>query len=594
MSWPSVYSFNFCENPSFEQDLTGVEAVMGAAILQDRSMAYSGMYSLNVTTPGMATGEGVALPPGDVLATSSGAVSFYLQGNTPTSTGTLNIYVLDLTSSATLGSTTVTFTPQQSWQRVQVTGLSLVNAHSIQVWVETATPQITSFNIDAVQYEPSLTLNSGNLPTPYIDGDQPFGFWVGTPEESASYKLYQFQMGASGDILTFGQGSLLVQGLQASLVFSDPASGPTQITGGIDLSGLPHAGPNGTIIQGPGGTVVVSGITTLLMLAGLDNFAIWQAGDADPAQTLVSYNNAGVSTGTNTSGSAGYTRPFSTFSAPQAFSGSLSYNIWNTAAYYAVGYQFGSLANNAAQNISHVQAELVPFTGGNPVPSAYQRPRALTAILAPTTMNYVTNPSFTNDTTGWAAVPSTTISRTTAQKFIGGASLFMTGTGTNIGAYIPVPDLIVGETYTASGYVLTTDVGTRNVTVAINPGSTFTSVASATVTALTTGWTQVDVQFTATTSTTVLAFWCQGPGGTSTTMNWYLDGVMVNPGGLVPYGDGYTSGWSFEGTPGDSRSYYYERGNIAYAAIQEILADHLPYGLHAYAPVYFTPVTQYS
>lgn len=592
MAWPNVYTYNFCPNPSFELDLTGVTAVSGATILQDPSMWFSGSYSLNVTTPGNQSGEGVLLPAGTVLATGTGAVSLYLQGNTPTSTGTLNVFAVDTTSSTTLGSVIVSFDPTTSWQRVQILGLSFVNAHNVAVYVETNSVQATSFNIDSVQYEPSLTLNGGILPTPYIDGDQLFSFWVGTAEESASYKNYQYQIGGSGDIATYGQGSLLQIGAAFQLVFTDPASGPAVCAGQIDLSGVQFQGLIG-LISG-GGIVTTTGITVLLMLAGLDDFAIFSPGDTDPAISLVGYNNAGIVSGTNTSGSAGYTRPYATFSAPLAFTGSTTANIWNAAAYFAVGFQFASIAANNAQNISHVQAEVVPANGGSITPSAYVRPRSLTAVLAPTTANLVTNPSFETDTIGWTAIngSGTAISRVTAQHQAGSASLFNTGTGTNIGAWISIPNLIVGQTYTVSGYYLTTDAGNRSVTLSVNPNSSFVSFASVTQSANAT-WQRISLQFVAPTSTVNIAFWSTSTSG-SVLMNWYLDSVMLNPGGLVTYGDGSTSGWSWESTANDSRSYFYQRGNIAYAAVQNVLSSHLPFGIHAYAPVYNTPVTQYS
>lgn len=594
MAWPSVYTYNFCSNPSFEQNLTGVSAINGASILQDPSMWLYGTQSLRVTCPGQNPNEGVILPPGTVLASSTGAVSFSLQANTPTASGTLNVFAIDLTSSTTLGSTTVTFDNTTSWQLVQITGLALVNAHSIAVYVETVGIQQTAFNIDAVQYEPSLTLNAGVLPTPYIDGDQPFGTWVGTAEESASFKPFQLMMGASGTVITSGNASLLARGASIPLVFTDPASGPAVISGNVDLSGKSFIGLNNAIRSG-GGTVSVTAFTIVMMFAGLNDFALWQPGDTDPAESLVGWNNAGVSSGVNTSGNAGWTRPFATFSAPQAFTGSTTTNVWNSAAYFAVGYQLGSVANAGAQNVSHVQAELVPGNGGVVTPTTYIRPRALTATLAPTFMNFVTNPSFETNTTGWVAIGGT-IAQSTAHAQSGTHSLFMSGTGIHIGAYTVVPDLIIGETYTVSGYTFTTDGSQRLVTVAVNPTSGFGSSASATVTAGTTAFTQVSVQFTATASTEIIAFWSMNAGGTSVAQNVYLDAVMLNPGGLEAYGDGNLAGWSWEtgGTANNTRSYFYERGNVAYAAVQSILAGQLPLGLHAYAPVYNAPVTQYS
>lgn len=587
MAFPNVFSFNMCSNPSFEQDLSGVSAVNGASFLQDTTLALYGSQSLLVSTPGNQANEGVILPPGTVLASSTGAVSFYLQANTPSSSGTLNVFAVDLTNSTTLGSTTVSFDNTTSWQRVQITGLALVNTHNIAVYVETSSIQATAFNIDGVQYEPGLTLNGGVLPTPYIDGYQPFGSWAGTPNESASSKPFQNQIGATGSISTFGAGTLLARGAIFNLVFSDATAGPTQIAGNIDLSGKPFTGLDNVILSG-GGSMTITGMTMVLMLAGMDNFAIFQAGDIDPAQSLVGYNNAGVASGTNTSGSAGYTRPFATFSAPTAFQGSTGKNIWNAAAYFAVGYQFGSMTSNEAQNITHVQAELVPpsiNTGNttlNPVtPTAYTRPRALTATLAPTQVNYVPNPSFQFTTNNWVAIGGG-LTRDTTVHLNGTASGKVVAASASQGAYAIVPNLIVGETYTASAQVFVNATGISGIEMAVGSQSSTGSLAL-------NSWRPVSLTFTATASNICLAF------TPSVAATFWIDSVMIQPGGaLNAYADGNSLGWAWGGAVGESISYYYQRANIAYASIQSVLAAHLPLGLHAYAPQFFAPVTQYN
>lgn len=580
MAWPSVYTYNFCSNPSFEVDITGVSAVNGASVSLDAQTGLYGNQSLLVTTPGKQSNEGVILPPGTVLATSTGCVSFFLQGSDINSSGTLNVYAIDTTTSTTLGSTQISFDNTTGWTRYSISDLSLVNGDAIAVYVETASPQQTGFIIDGIQYEPSLTLNGGAIPTPYIDGDQNFGFWVGTQQESASYKLYQNQISANGGIRTFGYGSLLQQGAAFHIVNSDPANGPTQVLGNIDLSGKSFKGLTGVLAGG--GTVVTTGITVGLMYAGLDDFSIFQAGDIDPAISLVGYNNTLISVGTNTGGAAGYTRPYATFSAPKAFQGSTGKNVWNAAAYFAVGYDFGSLTTGEAQNISHVQAELVPVNGTPTVPSSYTRPRALTASLAPTRLNYVPNPSFEVSTAQWAALNGT-LTRVSGGAITGSSwSGQVVTTLTNSGIYIPVPYLIVGEEYTVSAYVKTT--GNNTVTLAADTGT----IAKATTAGT---WTRISMNYVATKSNPTLSVMA----ATADTM--LVDAVLLEVGGVLnAYADGSFTDWNWEtaANAGLTRSYYYERGNIAYAAVQQILADHLPLGLHAYSPVYNAPPTQYS
>src|SRR5215472_777826 len=202
MAWPSVYTYNFCPNPSFERDLTGVNALNGASLVIDMGTGLYGTQSLVVSTPGQQTAEGVICAPGTVLGTATGCVSFWVQGNDVTSSGSLTALVIDQTSSTTLGTTNFTFDPTTGWTQVVLNGLALVNAHVIALYIETNGTQQTAFNIDGIQYEPTTSVNGGTLPTPYCDGDQLFCTWISTAGLSASQKFYQFMMGASGDIIT--------------------------------------------------------------------------------------------------------------------------------------------------------------------------------------------------------------------------------------------------------------------------------------------------------------------------------------------------------------------------------------------------------
>lgn len=636
MPFPSVYTYNFCPNPSFEGGITGASAILGATLFQDPGLAYTGSHSLLVSTPGNASGEGVTLPPGAILGTATGAIQFQIQGATPTAFGTLSVSAVDQTSSTVLGTTTVTFGPGISWQKVTITGLALVNAHNLAVLVETTTPQVTSFNIDAVQYEPSTSVNGGVLPTPYIDGDQVYGFWVGTAEASASYKLYQFQLSGSGSIRTAQlAASFLQQGEVFFLVNTNPGLGPTKIKGGIDASGKAFPGIQTTTPGSWGGAplpvsgfglVVQSNITTVNTPSGVSGYGAWTT-DIDPAICFIgpaSVQNSGIDTG----GTPGYTRPFGTFSAPIAFTPpSTGVNVWNTARYFAVGFQLGSMANNVAQNISKVQAEIQHLNQATP--SAYQRPRALNTIVSPTSQNMVQNPSFDGGTSGWTAQNSTLSIDTTAAETADGFlhtgsptphALQVSGTVVQFGAWMTVTGLIVGQNYTVSGYAwpYSNTVGVNGqlhdiqvlvgATTATGPltwqalGSSVTGTVPAT-TPLTSWngsspvWYRPEVTFTATSSTMNFFFMAVPITGFAGTMKFNLDCVMVSPGdNALPYGDGYSSGWTWQtgGTPGNAPSYFYERMVVASQAVESVLAQHIPLGQYASQPVYNEPVTQFS
>lgn len=68
-------------------------------------------------------------------------------------------------------------------------------------------------------------------------------------------------------------------------------------------------------------------------------------------------------------------------------------------------------------------------------------------------VNYVPNPSFEVDTTGWSSVASATLARTTSEFNTGAASLSVTNASGSAAAYTFIP-LIGGEgTYYISAYV---------------------------------------------------------------------------------------------------------------------------------------------
>jgi hypothetical protein len=195
-------------------------------------------------------------------------------------------------------------------------------------------------------------------------------------------------------------------------------------------------------------------------------------------------------------------------------------------------------------------------------------------------------------------------------------SLQVSGTTPYFGVYTTVSGLIVGQTYTASGFVWPVAAAGMNgnlndIQVVISPGASGGSVTyaemgssvpegtlSSTVMESYNGtvpnWYEPSVIFTAAESSMVLGFW--GVPVTGQTSGVFdLTAVSVFPGEATPeYGDGYSPGWAWSGTPGLSPSFYYDRGSIAYSVVNEVLANNLPLGLHAYDPVYYTEPSQYT
>lgn len=569
-------------NPSFTDGTAGVLSLNSAAFFSDPKLN----FALNVSTPGNVVNEGVQLPSGQMLDSVTGAVSLQMQG-----TGTFTVSAVDITTSAVLGSTGVTLDPVMPWYNVQITGLNLVNGDDLAVIIETPTVQKVNFWVTKVQYEPSTSLNAGVLPTPYCDGDQPNCFWTGARELSASYKPFEFMISGAGLISSPGTAEFLASGEIVFLVNSNPAIGPTVAYGGVDCSGIPFAGigtstpghPGGAPVYVNGyGNVVQSGVTDVALPGGLSDFAIWSASsDIDPAMITIGYNNAGTSNGTDVVGSSGWQRIFGRFSVPNRLVSSSGWYTWNSGIYFGLGFDFTRIAASDGVNIAYVQTEISRNLDTGP--SAYQRPRALVPVIGPTTANMVTNPAFRTADTGWYAATSNASIALDSVNIMAGTtnSLAATVTITGGGAYTVLEDLIVGQEYTFSAYIYA-QTGITGVTPFAG------SVNGTSVTLTTATWTRVSVTFTATESNVTAGFLATGTGV------FDISQAMCSLGGLVAYGDGNSDGWYWESATGLSRSYYYERVQIAAQFISDILTQHIPLGQYFYDPVYFEPLAQVS
>jgi uncharacterized protein YraI len=369
----------------------------------------------------------------------------------------------------------------------------------------------------------------------------------------------------------------------------------TVLRGGIDVEGsIAIVVPGGRFSVALHGSIAVSGsIVTAVTdpIAAFDDFALFELTDPDPAQTYVSWNDAG-----QPSGETDYTEAYALFSPPLDYPNSTGANTWNRAQYMAAGFEFDSVPAGAAQNIIRVSVESLPlvgFTDVDPVPRAYDPPRALHTIVHPSRLNFCPNPSFEVDLTGWDVVASGTLSQVATGLNIIPAvtnhSMKLIASVKGDGAKVTVPHLIVGDTYTASCYV--------------QPGAGVTAVLSCldgTATVLGSGaladewtvggWTRIWFTFLANASTVTLAL-------TSGVGTSYVDCVLIEVGALIGvYFDGsYASadyGWETGGTAGLTRSYYYENLAVSQQTVHDILTRHTPLGVIALDPQYFTPYTQ--
>lgn len=636
--WPSAYTYNFCPNPSCETDISGYVILhpdtTTPETLWQADSGFTGQASAAVKTPGAIPGEGITTPLGVVLADATGALSCWVFGNTG------SLIVTAVTSSGSmLGAVPVTL--NGTWQRVTVNSLALASGSSVQLLVQTTITQSITFQVDAVQYEPESPAHA------YIDGDTPYASWVGTPELSPSYMLFPFPIGSVGPLTLAGSIDIVAQGEVFLIGNTNPLAGTVVlIEGQADISGQSHSmvpltsfsraastatnpvgfpwildtGVVGLPWQVAGGGWFTA-VTVIYPLGGVNNFGVWETGvDPDPAQSLIGQNNAGTH-----SGQTSYNRIYGMFTPPIAQPDAKGDNIWQPAAFMAAGFsvasqtEYGSGTPNAV-NFTDIQVEKVPYLPGtSPAPTAYVLPRSLATIVKPTQMNLVANPSMQVSTAGWTGYGGAAVGLDSVNSWNGeGQSIQMTAPNGSSGTYISVTDLIAGDIYTATAYVaafssqvqdIFMNVGALSAAATSNgsplyggdlayPGygdGPYGGVLAAAAPMPEGTWFLVPLSFTAPASTIQLSFKPLIVSGGSGSMIFDIGGVMVQPGELVlPYGDGNSDNWEWEagGTPGLSRSYYYERQQVAAQAVTQVLGQHIPLGLTAFEPQFAVPYTQ--
>jgi hypothetical protein len=504
-------------------------------------------------------------------------MSFYLMGET----GTLTVSAISGVTATVIAQTQVTLAGGD-YQRVELTGLSLTSGQVMYILVQTTTAQALTFWADAFQYEMSAS------PHPYIDGSFPGCQWAGTAHESASFQQFQFMTSSNGGMKLEGRASPVAQGQ----IF------PTSASGSMKMSGT----ESGTLIVNPVGA--------------LSNFGIWTAADMDPAVSYIEWSNAGQA-----SGSAAWQRVYALAYPPQQAIGSGNAVLWNRAAYAALGFTLKAMTSNMQQCVADVQFERMPISPGNsPVPTAYQPPRAISTIVKPTRLNFCPNPSIENSTSGWIAIGSASLSQD-ASKFVVGTgthSLKVTTNSTIDGAYLVIPDLIVGDTYIVSASVqggpglldVTLACGGSSVSSA-NQGVPYGGNAilgigygqgpyggiQASGADMPTGqWFLPSTTFVAQQSTVVLSFQAIAGSDISYPAIFWVDAVLIEEGEtLGSYFDGSFGtdySWEAGGTAGLTRSYYYQRQQVASGAVTTALSEHTPLGIVAATPTFSQPYTQ--
>lgn len=578
-----AYTVNLCPNPNFTTGITGYSALPNTGIKQD-TISYMGPFSLLVETDGIAAGEGVLGPSGIVPDFTDGSIQLQMLG----AAGNLLVSVFANPSGISpLASIPVILTSDSAWQAVVINGIELLEDQELFISVTTQSAQITKFWIDCVQYEPESPTHA------YIDGDQPFCTWSDTPGNSPSFQKWQFPTGSAGNMLMAGR---TVVPVQVGEIFHLTAP-----TGDMVLSSNPSYVV--TTVGDPAGA--------------FDDFAFYQLTDTDPAQTYVSWNNAGTA-----NGHTSYNRIWGTIYVPIDYETSQG-ALWKAGQYMAPGYQLSQLAAGQEAQFAEMQAELLPYVyGAAPSPSTFDPPRRVHTIVKPTRLNYCPNPSTAIDNTGYYLLATASgLSRSSTNSSAFSGALDHWATGFNVSAQgdglgISISNLIVGDTYTVSAWTHTSSVGLLDIDLFCSgaSGSSFQQQASYgaggygggpyggvnTDTDMdTTLWYNPVFTFTAENSTVQLQFIPQIDSGTfSTVAHVFVDAILIEAGEVA--GDYFDGGfspssdymWEQGGTAGLTRSYYYPRKEAASGAVTSVLTQHTPLGIFAAAPQYAIPPTQ--
>lgn len=523
----TAYTQNYIPNPSLEVSTAGYSALTGTLMVRDTTTAQFGSSSLKVSTDGITAGEGFMSPQATFPSTATSSASIYLMGQA----GSVTVSAVTA-GGAVLSSITVQLSG--IFTRYEMDNLA-VTGTNVPVWIIVQTPsaQKLTFWADSLQAEPESPA------TPFCDGSQAGCTWNGTPGLSTSFRQFQYGLSSTGGFTVSGYVSTIIPG-QVFPVVPEVA---------VDIT-------SGSIV-----------VTVLSPVAVFDDFAVFELADNDPAMTYGLWNNAGVMTGYNN-----YNEGYGYFTPPLDYPVSGGQFAWRRAAFAAVGFVFANLPVNAAANITNVQVEMPQISGTTAVtPRPWQTPRVINTTVKPNRLNYVANPSFELNTTGWSTIgANTTITQdlTTFAPQVGdyGNLLYnagavalkvsMSASGTGQGAQYTVTNLIIGRTYTASAYVqpgtgiadvvMTIANGTGNAATSGIPygdstygGNQYGGEPANLAQLPVNQYYRTSCTFTATADSHVLALEALEVVGATYPVKFWVDAVLVEDGELLqPYFDG--------------------------------------------------------
>jgi hypothetical protein len=584
------YTTNIAQNPGFQLGLTGYSAVNNASLTLGTikgTGALLGNPGTFVDTPGVMAGEGIMTYDSTLLGGFGNIYSFsvYILG---LSAGSVTVYAVANPGGVILGSAPVQLT--SSYQRVTINNVNIGSSTDLYLIVSTTSAQSVEFWITNVQIEPETPAQ------PYCDGNQPGCAWTGGVFGGTSFQQYQNTIVAtSNNVNSSGVVKVLIQGAAFNIT----------IKGG----------------QNHNYSSIVRTSFTVGPVGAMTDFSVAALTDIDPVQTYTGWNNAGVTVPTS-----GYVRSWATFFPPQDYFVSNNSQLYSRGAFMAAGWQFSNVPNNAKVTVSDVQVEVLPMITGfaAPSPTTYVLPREIQTIIKPDRLNYCPNPSFNVSLAGWNPVGTAVLTLDPAvyvhsSFFIDenpepavGDSMNVATTNSGDGASIQLTNLIAGDTYIVSAYVQV-NANINNILLTCANGSTSVQHGNAGTgygqgpyggssyyggnppvnTALPTGqWFRIYTTFQPTDSVATLLI----TAATTAATEFWIDDVLVEAGEVLSfYFDGSFGSnyfWETGGTPGLSRSYYYDQFFTKSAAVTNVLQHHTPLGISYVAPLFSVPPTQ--
>ena len=600
------YTTNIAQNPGLQLGLSGYAGINNTTLVLSPIGSGGTLFGnpgLLVTTPGAISGEGLLTPQSQVLLATNHSASVYIQGTA--NTGNVTVSVISNPGGTILGSVQVTLT--NAYQRAIINNIPADPSMTLNLLVTTDAPQAIQFWITNVQIEQETPAQD------YCDGGQDGCSWLSSVGGVSFQPFQNTIVSISPEVESSGLVFVLVQGEAFNISASSTENESTNIVGQ-------------SFSLGPVGAMT--------------DFSIAALTDPDPAQTYVGFNNAGITVPTS-----GYARSQGTFYPPRDYFVSGGQRLYKRAAFMAVGFQFSSVANNAQVNIADIQVENPPMgLGSPPSASAYVLPRAIQTIIKPNRLNYCFNPNFEVSTAGWSPVNGGVLSQDGGisagvdielddQIFTSGsASMNVAVTNAGDGAKMVLTDLIAGDTYIVSAYVQA-DVGISDIIMVCANGATSVLHGSSGTGYGTAGYGggyyggnpptagnsfygaglygsglygtgpgasvptgqffRIFTVFQPTDETATLQITANIQ--TSPTDFW-VDAVLVEPGEVLGFyfdgnfGDNYF--WETGGTPGLTRSYYYDQSEVKSNSVTNVLSRHTPMGISYTPPQYFVPPTQ--